>query len=71
MELSANNRCEFIAVFLVFPGFLLKKLHQLFSDSSYEDTKTKGKAGGKIDSDGTDRPETSGGFTEAKRLPPA
>ncbi len=27
----------------------------------------KGKAGGKIDSDGTDRPETSGRFTEAKR----
>ena len=33
--LSANNGCGFIAVFLVFPGFLLNKLHQLFSDSSY------------------------------------
>jgi hypothetical protein len=33
--------------------------------------KTKGKAGGKIDRDGTDRPETSGRFTEAERLSPA
>ncbi len=31
--LSANNGCGFIAVFLVFPGFLLNKLHWLFSDS--------------------------------------
>ena len=37
----------------------------------YGDTKTEGKAGGKIDSDGTDRPETSGRFTEAKRFSPA
>ena len=34
-------------------------------------TKVKLKAGGKIDSDGTDRPETSGRFTEAKRFSPA
>jgi hypothetical protein len=34
-------------------------------------TKVKLKAGGKIDGDGTDRPETSGRFTEAKRFSPA
>ena len=32
------------------------------------DTKTEGKAGGKIDSDAADRPETSGRFTEAEWL---
>ena len=32
--LSANNGCGFIAVFLVFPGFCLKQLQQLFSDNS-------------------------------------
>lgn len=30
--------------------------------------KERGNAGGKIDSNGTDRPETSGRFTEAERL---
>ena len=33
--------------------------------------KTEEKESEKIDSDGTDRPETSGRFTEAKRLSPA
>ena len=31
----------------------------------------EGKAGGKFDSDGTDRSETSGRFTEAERFSPA
>ena len=34
-------------------------------------TKVKLKAGGKIDSDRTDRPETSRRFTEVKRFSPA
>ena len=34
-ELSANNWCGFIAVFLVFPGIFLNKPHHLFSDSSW------------------------------------
>ena len=33
-EVSTNNRCRFAAIFLVFPGFCLKKLQQLFSDNS-------------------------------------
>ncbi len=31
----------------------------------------KGKAGGKVDSDGADEPKTSGRFAETKRLSPA
>ena len=38
MELSANNCCVLKAVFLVFQGFFLQKLQQLFSDSSYSYT---------------------------------
>ena len=33
--------------------------------------KLRTKVGGKFDDDGTDRPETSGRFTEAKRFSPA
>ena len=34
-EVSANNCCKFMAIFIVFPGFCLKQLQQLFSDNSY------------------------------------
>ncbi len=33
-ELSTNNCCKFMAIFIVFPGFCLKQLQQLFSDNS-------------------------------------
>ncbi len=33
-EVSTNNCCKFIAIFIVFPGFCLKQLQQLFSDNS-------------------------------------
>ena len=33
-EVSTNNRCKFMAIFIVFPGFCLKQLQQLFSDNS-------------------------------------
>ena len=33
-ELSTNNCCKFTAIFIVFPGFCLKQLQQLFSDNS-------------------------------------
>jgi hypothetical protein len=35
-EWSTNNCYEFKAVFLVFPGFFLKKLQQLFSERSLD-----------------------------------
>ena len=33
-ELSTNNCCKFMAIFIVFLGFCLKQLQQLFSDNS-------------------------------------
>ncbi|WP_300714071.1 hypothetical protein [uncultured Acetatifactor sp.] len=33
-EVSTNNCCKFMAIFIVFPGFCLKQLQQLFSDNS-------------------------------------
>ena len=33
-EVSTNNRCKFIASFIVFPGFRLNVLQRLFSDNS-------------------------------------
>ena len=33
-EVSTNNRCKFMASFIVFPGFSLDKLQRLFSDNS-------------------------------------
>ncbi len=33
-EMSTNNCCKFTAIFIVFPGFCLKKLQQLFVDIS-------------------------------------
>lgn len=35
-EMSTNNRYGFKAVFLIFPGFFLKKLYQLFPTVSKE-----------------------------------
>ena len=49
-------------------GVRIEKIETLWY---YDHTKVKLKAGGKIDSDGTDRPETSGRFTEIKRFSPA
>ena len=33
-EVSTNNCCKFMTIFIVFPGFCLKQLQQLFSDNS-------------------------------------
>lgn len=33
-EVPANNRCKFIASFIVFSGFCPNKLRRLFSDNS-------------------------------------
>ena len=33
-EVSANNRCKFIASFIVFLGFCLNKLQRLFSGNA-------------------------------------
>jgi len=33
-EVSSKNYCQIIDIFIVFPGFCLKQLQQLFSDNS-------------------------------------
>ena len=33
-EVSTNNCCKFMTIFIVFPGYCLKQLQQLFSDNS-------------------------------------
>ncbi len=33
-EVSTNNCCKFMAIFIIFSGFCLKQLQQLFSDNS-------------------------------------
>ena len=44
MEVSTNNCCRFMAIFIVFPGFCLKQSQQLFSGSSYAIYETRSAA---------------------------
>ena len=61
----------FIRYYRINQAFSCSQIEKIETLWYYDYTKVKLKAGEKLDSDGTDRPEASRRFTETKRFSPA